>query len=380
MARVLPIMMNVEILDHHNPRWLEVLKNLRHDIYHLPTYFEIEANRSNTKPEAIVITENGNCLFVPYLLRDCHDILNPNQGNGFFDVLSPYGYPGFLLDTSAAGVADFANFALQEAKDVLKSRGVCTAFFRMHPILSDRFDQFFAPGTFVENGETVSINLNLSETDLWRHTRKGHQSTINRGKRLELVVRVVPFADHIDEFLSIYNETMDRVTASASYYFGYEYFDGLLQLGHQIHLGVVELDHQIICASLFFECDGIVQAHLGGTRDAFLPYSPFNLLLHQMRLWAKERGNKFLHLGGGVGGSKEDRLYIFKSGFSRQRHQFKTARFIIDAEKHQYLVHARAEFLGLPPHRLIESGFFPAYRAAPQPIECAVSAGVELKT
>jgi hypothetical protein len=374
MARASHRIMNVEILDPQHPRWLEVLQNLQHDVYHLPEYFETEARRSNTKPEAIVVTENDNCLFVPYLLRDCRDVVTSAlSGESFFDVLSPYGYPGFLLNTAASNANDFANFALQKVRDVLKSKGVCTAFFRMHPILSDRFDEFFAPGTFVENGETVSIDLNLSETDLWRHTRRGHQSTINRGKRLELVVRVVTVADHLEEFMSIYNETMDRVTARESYYFGREYFMGLLNLGEHLHLGVVELEQQIICASLFFECDRIVQAHLGGTRNEFLPYSPFNLLLHQMRLWAKERGNEFLHLGGGVGGSKEDRLYIFKSGFSRQRHQFKTARFIIDEEKYQYLVAARAKALGMAPYQLIESGFFPAYRTEPAPLVSTVS-------
>jgi hypothetical protein len=364
--------MNVEILDHQHPRWLEVLHKIRHDVYHLPKYFEIEAKRSQTKPEAIVITQHDNCLFVPYLLRNCRDIISDpllqskattDELDDFFDVLSPYGYPGFLLDTPGAAAPDFADAALQEVMAVLKSKNVCAAFFRMHPILSNHFDKFFAPDTFVENGETVSVDLNLSETELWRHTRKGHQSTINKCKRLDLGVRFVPFANHIDEFISIYNETMDRVTAGQSYYFGYEYFAELLELNSQLHLGIVELDQQVICASLFFECDGIVQAHLGGTRTEFLKCSPFNLLLHQTGLWAKERGNEFLHLGGGIGGSKEDRLYIFKSGFSRQRHQFSTARFIIDAEKYHHLVDIRAQFLGVAPSQLTASGFFPAYRA-----------------
>jgi Acetyltransferase (GNAT) domain len=360
VARELTSIMNVEILDSQHPRWLEVLQSLRHDVYHLPKYFEIEAKRSSTTPEAIVITQNDNCLFFPYLRRDCQDITGAGNPD-FFDVLSPYGYPGFLL--ASAADSDFAAAALQSVKDVLKAQGVCAAFFRMHPILGDRFDQYFAPDTFVENGETVSVDLTLSETELWRHTRKGHQSTINKGKRLGLEVQFISFANHIDEFIDIYNETMDRVTAGQSYYFGYEYFTELLELNNQLHLGIVELDHQVICASLFFESNGIVQAHLGGTRTEFLKLSPFNLLLHQAGLWAKERGNEFLHLGGGIGGSKEDRLYIFKSGFSRQRHQFRTARFIIDEAKYYQLVDIRAKSLAIDPNQLIESNFFPAYRA-----------------
>jgi hypothetical protein len=86
-------------------------------------------------------------------------------------------------------------------------------------------------------------------------------------------------------------------------------------------------------------------------------------LLHFVRLWAKERGNEFLHLGGGVGGTKEDKLYVFKSGFSRQRHPFLTLRLITDEEKYLHLTHLRAKALNMQVDSLLNSSFFPAYRA-----------------
>jgi Acetyltransferase (GNAT) domain len=356
--------MKIEILESHSPRWLEVLQQLRHDVYHLPEYVELEAKRNHTKAEAIIVTENENCLFIPYLLRDCCDILGQTERTqDFFDVLSPYGYPGFLLHEAEDNSTNFANLALEQIKQALQAKGVCAAFFRLHPILSDRFSAFFDQNTLIDNGETVSVDLTLSESELWAHTRKGHQSTINKCKRLNLSARVVPFTDYLDEFMDIYNETMDRVTAKKSYYFNLEYFLDLSKLNDKLHLGIVELDGNIICSSLFFECYGIVQAHLGGTRTEFLKYSPFNLLLHYIRLWAKARGNEFLHLGGGLGGSKEDSLYIFKSGFSRQRHTFRTARFVIDQEKYNYLVNRQAQILSISPAQLLESQFFPSYRA-----------------
>jgi Acetyltransferase (GNAT) domain len=358
--------MDVEILEPQSPRWPEILQQLRHDVYHLPEYVEIEAARSNTKAEAIVVTEGSNCLFIPYLLRNCQDILGQIQsGEDYFDVISPYGYPGLLLHESEGSSANFANLALNQVKHALQQKDICAAFFRLHPILSDRFETSFEQDTFIENGETVSIDLTLSEPELWAHTRKGHQSTINKCKRLNLVAKMVPFESYIDEFISIYNETMNRVVAKESYYFDRNYFLELLKLKDKLSLGIVELEHKVICASLFFESCGIVQAHLGGTRTEFLKYSPFNLLLHYVRLWAKERGNVFLHLGGGVGGSKEDRLYIFKSGFSRQRHSFRTARFILDQKKYNYLTELRAKSLSIAPEKLLESQFFPAYRSEP---------------
>jgi hypothetical protein len=356
--------MNVEILQPQDrQRWQEILAQIRHDVYHLPEYVEIEANRNKAQAEAIAITQGKNIFFVPYLLRSCQDLFNVDQvSQNCFDIVSPYGYPGFLWYGGDKNLDVFLPLAIEELYNTLKFRGGCTAFFRLHPILSNPYSQSLDPNIFVDNGETVSIDLSLTENQLWAHTRKGHQSTINKCKRLGLMSRVVPLKDHIEEFLSIYNETMNRVVAKKSYYFGQDYFLDLLKLSDRLHLGIVELDGQMICASLFFESCGIVQAHLGGTRTEFLKYSPFNLLLHDMRLWAKQRGNTFLHIGGGVGGSKEDKLYIFKSGFSRQRHQFLTARYILNPEQYYYLVTLRAQALGLSSTQLLETDFFPAYR------------------
>ena len=363
-------MITVEIFTPQDPRWKATLQRLSHDAYHLPEYVEIEARRNSAVAEAVLVTQGDYILFVPYLLRRCESLpdclsADQNANASVYDVISPYGYSGFLWHPQEDAV-DFIQNALQQLMQTLKDRGVCAAFFRLHPILGDWTNISLEPGILVENGETVSVDLTLTEAELWAHTRRGHQSTINKCKRLNLVSKMVPFAQYKDKFVQIYCETMDRVGAKASYYFDSEYFSALQRLNGNLHLGIVEKGDQVICASLFFECCGIVQAHLGGTQTEYLKLSPFNLLLHQARLWAKSRSNTVLHLGGGVGGSKEDRLYVFKSGFSKQRHAFRTARFILDPSQYHALVEQRAQALGIPAAQLLSSDFFPAYRATPE--------------
>ncbi|WP_036487784.1 GNAT family N-acetyltransferase [Myxosarcina sp. GI1] len=353
--------MNIQTLDLQNSLWRETLTKLNHDAYHLPEYVSLEAKRTNTIAKATLISEKDSIFFVPYLLRSCDDLI-PATNTRLFDIVSPYGYPGILLNEAAKHDPGFPDRAIKEFQQVLQSQRVCSAFLRLHPILSDNFQTLFASDLFTENGQTVSVDLTLDEDKIWAHTRKGHQSTINKCMRLGLVAKTVPVAQHLNEFLAIYNETMERVAAKDLYFFSHEYFTNLLKLEDKLHLGVVESDGQIVCASLFFECCGIIQAHLGGTKTEFLKQSPFNLLLHHMRLWGKERGNKFLHIGGGVGG-KKDNLYTFKSGFSRQRHQFLTLRLIVDRDKYNYLVNLRANNLDIPPETLLKTNFFPAYRA-----------------
>lgn len=356
--------MFVEILDLANPLWQETLLKVRHDTYHLPEYVAIEAKRNQTIGEALLATRGDKIFFVPYLLRSCNDLGSYSESEAeIFDVLSPYGFPGILLSDSARKDPEFVQQAFREFQAGLKSRHVCSAFLRLHPILSDQFPELFPPDSLTDNGETVSVDLTLDEAQIWAHTRKGHKSTINKCKRLGLIGNTVNLADYMDEFLAIYYETMDRVEAKDSYYFERDYFNDLLKLGDAVHLVTVESDNQIVCASIFFECCGIVQAHLGGTKTEFLPQSPFSLVFHHARLWAKSRGNEFMHIGGGLGGGK-DKLSSFKTGFSRQRHQFFTMRLIIDEEKYDHLVALKAKTENIPVAELTESNFFPAYRTS----------------
>ena len=356
--------MKTKIIGINHPLWMEILQQLEHDVYHLPKYVELEAQRTNSISEALVIKEKEQIFFVPYLLRSCQNISDfLTQDRDIFDIVSPYGYPGILLSKAAQQSSDFLNLAFKEFKQALYNRGVCSAFIRLHPILGQNFTDILATEALVANGQTVSIDLTLDESTIWAKTRKGHQSTINKCKRLGLTARRVSFADYFDEFIEIYQETMDRVQAKDIYYFSHEYFKNLLQLKEHLHLGIVEAENQIICASLFFETCGIVQAHLGGTKNNFLKQSPFNLLLHFMSLWAKKRGNKYLHIGGGVGG-KKDNLFTFKSGFSKQRHQFLTLRLIINKAHYTDLVTSQAKSLNKSPENLLNSQFFPAYRAS----------------
>jgi hypothetical protein len=355
--------MEIQIIDCQNNLWLQVLQKLRHDVYHLPEYVYLESCRTKTTAEAFLLVDEDRIFFVPYLLQKSDDLEDQKLGiTENIDVISPYGYPGILLSEAAVNTPGFPDLAFQEMKRVFQDKGVCSAFLRLHPILNDNFDRIFSPQTFADSGQTISVDLTLSAEEIWAHTRKGHQSTINKCKRLGFKARMVPFREYIDESISIYQETMNRVDAKARYYFDRQYFDRLESLGDKIHLGVVELEEEITAACLFFECQGIVQAHLGGTKTKFLPQSPFNLLLDYARFWAKERGNQFLHLGGGVGGNK-DSVYAFKSGFSRQQHNFMTLRLIVDKAKYDRLVDLQAKHLNISPEKLLQSNFFPAYRA-----------------
>ena len=88
-----------------------------------------------------------------------------------------------------------------------------------------------------------------------------------KGKRVGVVPRMGPLRADVECVMVIYRETMDRVQAKESYYFGRDYFARLAEMPGHVHCGVVESEGRPAAACIFFECGGIVQAHLGGTRS-----------------------------------------------------------------------------------------------------------------
>jgi hypothetical protein len=67
-------------------------------------------------------------------------------------------------------------------------------------------------------------------------------------------------------------------------------------------------------------------------------------------------------MGGGVGGSN-DRLLLFKRGFSPLRFPFFTLRLVTDEGKYRELTARRAQAALVPVEEVACGDFFPAYRA-----------------
>lgn len=352
-------MIRCETFAMDDPRWTATLGRLRHDFYHVPSYAKLDAERIKATPEAILVSDNERLFFVPYLVRACN-LLNLETQEPIFDVVSPYGYPGILISDAGRDAA-FAAEGLAAFQSTLSARNVCSAFLRMHPILGSDFTTLFAPGVFAAACETVTVDLHQSDADLLKKMREGHRRTYKKCIKLGYAARIVSLTDVIEQFVDLYEQTMNRVHATDIYYFDSEYFLGLAH-SPGVHCCVIESQSTIAAACIFFECDGIVTAHLGGTLTGFLSKSPFTMAMVEAIFWAKSRGNRWLNLGGGVGG-RFDSLFHFKSGFADTRSQFLTSRLVINESKYQQLVLLKAREMQTSAEALLSSGFFPAYRA-----------------
>lgn len=351
--------MRIETLTINDPRWTAALGRLRHDFYHLPSYVQLDAQRMQAIPKAFLVSDGERLFFVPYLIRSCNALF-PEMQEPVFDAVSPYGYPGILISDTGRD-ASFAAEGFSAFRETLAERGVCSAFLRMHPILGNDFTTLFPPGVFTGSSETVAVDLDLDEATLQNQIRWNCRRSIKKSVKLGYAARFLSMSEVLDEFADIYNQTMDRVHAKDSYYFGREYFARLAQLPG-VHCCIIESGPTIVAACVYFELGGIIQLHLGGTRTEFLSTSPFNMILYAMMHWAKSRGNRWFHLGGGVGGG-DDSLLHYKASFSPTRFNFLTARLIINEIKYRQLVDLKAQAEKLTSEATLESNFFPAYRS-----------------
>jgi len=187
------------------------------------------------------------------------------------------------------------------------------------------------------------------------------------GKHCGYTATFEPLADVAGAIHALYVETMDRVQAGDSYRLPLSYFDGL---GDRPDTFACVVRHRgdIAAGCVFFEREGIVQAHLGGTFDAHLLASPFALSLHAAAVRSQGRGGRWLHLGGGVGGAR-DNLLRFKASLGRGRFRLSSLRLVADPAAYARLLALRGFAPGAEP-----AGFFPAYRAPrpePQPLKQA---------
>jgi carbamoyl-phosphate synthase large subunit len=259
-----------------------------------------------------------------------------------------------------------------------RSQRVVAVFTRFHPLLENQFR--LRPATaapallesqgslhclyrgLVPSGQTVSIDLTLPDSQVWRHYKKVLRQEIAGGRRQGLRTAVDDDWTALPDFIELYHRTMSRNRASAKYFFSPDYFRRLREaFGSHVRLMVTRLEDRVAAAMILVEYEGLVHAHLAGSNDELRHLSPLKVLLDDVRRWAQGRGDRVFHLGGGRSG-KDDSLLAFKGRFSPRRHEFYVGKWVLEPFAYRELCDQRdayAQKAGLVSE---EDDFFPQYR------------------
>jgi Acetyltransferase (GNAT) domain len=357
--------MQIDILSPDDFRWRLAINELIHDFYHFPAYSQLESVRLKTIPQCAVIRDGEKCFFMPYLLRSCDDI-EGRRTEDVYDVISPYGYPGFVVNEAGQDPVFIEN-CFNKLKIIWYDQNVCSAFIRLHPIINNNFplSRSFQQNILFTHGNIVICDLLFTKQDLWKQTRRSHRNNVMKLENLGFSSSVRPVIEpnSLKDFIQIYEETMIRVKAKDSYFFGKEYFEKLASvLNNHLYVCEIKVGSQVVASSLVTESCGIVQYYLGGTKTDFVHQSPSTTMVDSIRSWAKQRGNSYLNLGGGVG-SNQDSLYHFKSGFSKITKPFVSVKMIVNENVYRQLIKSSYQPSNYPALDLSKESFFSAYRA-----------------
>jgi hypothetical protein len=342
-------------------KWEETLAGIgKVDPYYLLDYVRLYDAVDGGRSVLFTCQQGGALLVYPFRIRPLKEVPGLEHFAGWYDITTNYGYGGPLVVHGPGGPPPkFLSLATSALQDWCAEQAVVSEFCRFHPLLDTASNVPDGTMEVVPCNKTVWLDLSLSDDEMLRGMRKGHRYDVKKARKEGVRIEFSKKAEDIDAFTSIYQQTMQSVRASDYYFFDRSFFaDTLTQLGdYSVLVSAFEGDRRI-AASIFLLGDEYAHYHFSGmVRDATVPNAN-KLLLYEVARFAKASGLRAMHLGGGIGGSDDDSLMRFKSGFSKLRAQFHIGKRIHSRK----IYDAACEAVSAS----VRETFFPAYRATTQ--------------
>lgn len=326
--------MNSGFFGKNGKEWHQIKESDHYDFYHLPEYVALDAELVDGEPVCWMgETEEGK-VWIPLIRRKIPEVIA--KGKDYYDLTSPYGYPGILLESPLR--PDRLNRVLDRYQKDAAQANYITSFLRMNP-LSNPF--IWRQDELIEqkyHGFTITVPLKSDIDEIRRDYSSNHRRDIRKLKGQNFKF-ALDCQRYYKDFLKIYRESMNRLDASDYYCFSDGYFDQIFEvLGDNVHLAIVtdESEQDVAAGGIFTDFNGVIQSHLSATKTEYMKYAPSKLMFDGMIEWAATNSNRWLHLGGGVK-SRQDSLYRFKKEFGSIKNRFTTLRIIHDEQRYNNL-------------------------------------------
>jgi hypothetical protein len=366
--------MSYKILTTKNEKeWESILQKTKNpDVYLTPGYAKIYEDSYNKLTnesfcgKAILFFSGNkeNFIILTTLKRKINDLnfLEKKREKIYYDLISPYGYGGPIICSTTKEKTELLKDFEKDFTDYCQKNNIVTEFRRFHPIIQNHKD--FANHTQIDKrNQTVYIDLTKNKEILFKEMNKKTRNLIRKAQKNKIQIFLSKKEQDLKKFSELYEGTMQRANASQKYFFPYKFFKNTsIYLGNNISLFTAKYDNKIISASLFIHKGDSIHYHFSGSDKNYLNLAPNNLLLWYVALWAKKRGYKKFHLGGGLSNDPKDPLFHFKSGFSNTLSRFYTSNLIHDDKSYKTLNILKNEFQREKEENPPNNDFFPYYR------------------
>lgn len=270
-----------------------------------------------------------------------------------FDLASPYGYGGPIFEGNITenNLLQFSN----EYHEICAQENIVSEFIRFDPCINNIepskhiFDVAYA-------GENVVWYLDEPDS-MWINMDGKNRNVIRKAKSANIKIEHGLNERLIEDFIPLYNSTMDYDHARDYYYFRQEYYQYLLEnFKDKLEIFTAKYENEIVAMAMVFKFNKKLHYHLSAFNREFSKFAPNNLLLFEVAIWGYQNGYELFQLGGGVGGAS-DGLLKFKKSFTNQTTKpFYIGKVIHDLEKYNYFVNLLTDSK--------ESNYFPLYRSS----------------
>jgi hypothetical protein len=328
------------------PEWLEHWSSWRaREVWAHPGYAALYEDASTRALCAAWRSDDG-CVLYPLLLRDLRGPFAIEAA----DTITPYGYGGpFFWGASrdAASAGFWAAFDAWAAE-----RRVVSEFVRFSLFEEELLPY---PGEREQMLVNVVRDLDREADAIWMDFEHKVRKNVKKARRSGVRIEFDMQGARLDDFLRLYEHTLERRDAPERYRFSREFFEGIharlagrFVYAHALH------DERVVSSELALVSERSVYSFLGGTLSGAYELRPNDLLKYELILWAKAAGKSRFVLGGGY--ESDDGIFRYKRSFAPHGLvPFRVGRRVLEPQLYRELT----ESVGGPR----EAGYFPAYRS-----------------
>ncbi len=303
------------VLNTDDKRWNEYVNRFpkeKIDIYYYSDYYKLYEANDEGIGKIFIYEKDKKIALYPFLLRE---ITGYDLDRKYYDIETAYGYGGPLVNCyEEEFLSEFEETFLNYCKeqDIVAEFIRFNCLFNNHSIFKKNINVSF-------NRNTVLVDLTKDIDEIWNN--QIYSSNRNKIRKARNRYKLdINFEKNIKEFEYLYKYTMDKVNATNYYYFSDKYFKNLYDMDI-INANVI-YEEQYIASAIFLHSYDYIHYHLGGSLKEYLKYYPNNFLFWELIKFAKEKGFKYLHLGGGSSTNIDDSLFKFKKYFGNNILEF----------------------------------------------------------
>jgi len=310
---------------------VNVCKNINYpDIYFTPEYGEACEYSDNAIWE---LCQYKDLIYV-YLKKEYIF-----DNNTYYDLLSPYGYSGYYFENQET-FDEFIPLFREEAK----KRNYLTEVVRQNPYLNINISKYY---DIIHSKKIFSTKINNYEDYYRTVLNDKKKNMIKKAIKLNYNYKIVPLKKNMlkDDFLNLYNLTMDKVNSSPYYYFNDNYYEQIENIKHSFLINIYNNEQKVIGSSILFVYKKFIHYHLScndNSSNCITDYLSNSVI--------KELGiNTEIIWGGGL--KDNDSLFNFKKKLCTNNYDYTIYKNILNEEVYDKIKILYEEDIYFPIHR-----------------------------